>query len=142
MKLSAETRFAGRILCELDRAGCESLLSAGSLAGLAGVSVKFAERILVRLRRAGLVESLRGAGGGYRLIGSLDDISLGDVVRIMEGGVVLDVCCGQKANDCPRQPDKCATRRILRVLSEKLMGKLNSVSMEHFLREERRCSDT
>ncbi|MDR1490405.1 MAG: Rrf2 family transcriptional regulator [Desulfovibrio sp.] len=140
MKLSAKTKFAGKILCELARAGCDSSLSAGALARLAGVSVKFAETVLVRLRQAGMVESLRGAGGGYRLIRPLDGISLGDVLRIMEGGVILDVCCGKKANDCPRQADKCETRRILRVLSGKLMDKLNRVSMEDFLRGERRCS--
>ncbi|MDR2800471.1 MAG: Rrf2 family transcriptional regulator [Desulfovibrio sp.] len=140
MKLSAKTRFAGIILCELASAGYKSPLSAGALARIAGVSVKFAEKILVRLRLAGVVESLRGASGGYRLLRQLGDISLGDVVRIMEGGVVLDVCCGKKANVCPRQADKCESRRILGVLSGKLMGKLDCISMEHFLRGERECS--
>jgi DNA-binding IscR family transcriptional regulator len=57
---------------------------------------------------------------------------LGEVVRLMEGGITLTVCCGEKANECPRR-DGCLTRRAWVQLSTVLEKELDSISLANLL---------
>lgn len=107
-------------------------MSAATLSQHTGVSVQFVEQILKPLKQHGLTRSVRGASGGHRLARSADEISLGEVVRLMEGGIMLTVCCGDKANDCPRK-DGCLTRRAWMQVSGILERELDSISLSNLL---------
>ena len=132
MKLSARSRYASRILLELARNREASPMSASTLSQHTGVSVQFVEQILKPLKQSGLTRSVRGAAGGHRLARPAEDISLGEVVRLMEGGILLTVCCGEKANDCPRK-DGCLTRRAWMQVSGILERELDSISLAALL---------
>ncbi|MCL1939643.1 MAG: Rrf2 family transcriptional regulator [Desulfovibrionaceae bacterium] len=132
MKLSARSRYASRILLELAKHMGASPMSAATLSNYTGVSVQFVEQILKPLKQNGLTHSVRGAAGGHRLARPADQISLGEVVRLMEGGITLTVCCGEKANECPRR-DGCLTRRAWVQLSTILEKELDSISLATLL---------
>lgn len=132
MKLSARSRYASRILLELAKHKEDAPMSAATLSQHTGVSVQFVEQILKPLKQNGFTRSVRGAAGGHRLARSADDISLGEVVRLMEGGILLTVCCGEKANDCPRK-DACLTRRAWMQVSGILERELDSISLANLL---------
>ena len=132
MKLSARSRYASRILLELARHNDRSPLSAAFLSQHTGVSVQFVEQILKPLKQNGLTKSVRGAAGGHRLAKAADDITLGEVIRLMEGGIVLTVCCGEKANDCPRK-DGCLTRQAWMQVSRTLEQELDSITLSKLL---------
>ncbi|MDR0828070.1 MAG: Rrf2 family transcriptional regulator [Desulfovibrio sp.] len=138
MQLSAPSRFALRVLRELARAGETGPLPVALLARSVGVSTQFVEQILKPLRNAGVTRGVRGAGGGYLLDRPLRGISLGEIVRLMEDGVTMAVCCGDKANECPRD-EACATRRAWDRISRQMEEEMEALSLDVFLREDFVC---
>ncbi|MGW0231927.1 RrF2 family transcriptional regulator [Actinopolymorpha singaporensis] len=83
MQISARADYAVRAMLEL--AAEPRTVTAQALADAQGLPHKFLEAILGDLRRAGLVRSLRGAEGGYRLARPAEDIAVGDVIRAVDG---------------------------------------------------------
>lgn len=138
MKLSARSRYASRILLELAKHKGSSPMSASTLSQHTGVSVQFVEQILKPLKQSGLTRSVRGAAGGHRLARSAEEITLGEVVRLMEGGIKLTVCCGEKSGDCPRR-DGCPTRNAWMTVSSSLERELDSITLSSLLHEEYVC---
>ncbi|MDL2266557.1 Rrf2 family transcriptional regulator [Desulfovibrio sp. OttesenSCG-928-G15] len=132
MKLSARSRYASRILLELARHKGAAPMSAATLSQHTGVSVQFVEQILKPLKQSGFTRSVRGAAGGHRLARPAEDITLGEVVRLMEGGITLTVCCGENANDCPRK-DGCVTRKAWLKVSKTLESELDSITLSTLL---------
>ncbi len=135
MKLSARSRYASRILLELAKHMEKPPMSAASLSRQTGVSVQFVEQILKPLKQSGLTRSIRGAAGGHRLARPASEISLGEVVRLMEGGIRLTVCCGERADECPRK-EGCLTRRAWMRVSDALEQELDSISLASLLQSD------
>lgn len=140
MKLSARSRYAARILLELARHDSGKPISAATLSQYTGVSVQFVEQILKPLKQKGLTSSVRGATGGHKLARSPEQITLGEVVRLMEGGIMLSVCCGEKANDCPRK-EGCLTRIAWMQVSGKLEEELDRITLATLLHGDQICSE-
>ncbi|GAC1610673.1 MAG: hypothetical protein NVS3B26_18750 [Mycobacteriales bacterium] len=89
VQISAKTDYALRALCVLAVAPEGAFTRAGEIAESQGIPQSFLEGILTELRRAGLVESRRGADGGHRLGRPAFGIVLADVVRVMDGPLAL-----------------------------------------------------
>jgi Rrf2 family protein len=85
MRVSAKTDYALRAVVELAANGDGGTLKGERLATSQGIPLRFLENILLQLRHAGLVESRRGADGGYRLARAPEDIALADVIRAIDG---------------------------------------------------------
>ena len=85
MRISAKTDYALRAALELARAGGNGPLKAERISAAQDIPVRFLENILGELRHAGLVESRRGADGGYMLARPPAAIALADVVRAVDG---------------------------------------------------------
>jgi len=90
--LSQKTRYALKALLELAALPAGTTLSSAAISARRTIPVKFLEAILVELKRDGLVRGQRGRSGGYQLAQSAEDISFGDVVRLMEGPLALLSC--------------------------------------------------
>jgi len=84
MRTTAKVDYAVRAAVELAASG-DAPVSAERIADAQDIPVNFLENILLDLRRAGIVESRRGAAGGYLLAKPADEIALADVVRAVEG---------------------------------------------------------
>lgn len=85
MYIPAKVDYAMRALLALTGATEGTAATGESLASSQGLPVKFVENTLVELRRAGIVSSQRGSAGGYRLARSANEITVGDVFRVLEG---------------------------------------------------------
>ena len=85
MRVSAKTDYALRAIVELAAAGDGAPVKGERLATSQTIPLRFLENILLQLRHAGLVESRRGAEGGYRLARPADEIALADVIRAIDG---------------------------------------------------------
>ena len=84
MRISAKTDYAVRALLEL--AAAESPpLKRDEIAGAQAIPVKFLESILAELKHGGIVQSQRGAEGGYWLARASDEITVAEVMRVVEG---------------------------------------------------------
>jgi Rrf2 family protein len=93
---------------------------------------KFLESIMSELRQAGLVESLRGKHGGYRLTREPEAITFGDIMRITDGPLALLPCVSQKfyrrCDDCPDE-STCTLRRIMADVRREVSDILDRTSL-------------
>ncbi|WP_405797428.1 RrF2 family transcriptional regulator [Streptomyces longwoodensis] len=89
MRISARADYAVRAVLELAvRQGGGDPVKAESIAAAQDIPHKFLEGILGDLRRAGVVDSRRGGGGGYRLARAAEEITVADVIRAVDGPIV------------------------------------------------------
>ncbi len=112
MKLTAKEQYGLRALVELaQRYGCGPV-ALSEIAQVQGLSLGYLEQVAAILRRAGLLISRRGAAGGYALTRPPGEITVGDVVRVLDGGIRLLPCLEEGstggaaclcAADCTRQ---------------------------------------
>ncbi len=84
MKLSTKGRYAMVALTDLAMASEDALLSLGEISKRQDISLPYLEQLFVKLRRSGLVESVRGPGGGYRLAKPASDIRVVDVLSAVD----------------------------------------------------------
>lgn len=84
MKLSTKGRYAMVALADLALAGKEDLISLAEISRRQDVSLPYLEQLFVKLRRAGLVEAVRGPGGGYRLSKAPSDIRVSEILGAVE----------------------------------------------------------
>lgn len=88
MRISARADYAVRAVLELAVQGDDGPLKAETIATTQDIPHKFLEGILGDLRRAGIVDSRRGGGGGYRLARAATAITVADVIRAVDGPIV------------------------------------------------------
>ena len=130
MKLAPNTRYAIRLLFELDASS--GPLSISTLSRRTGLSFRVIENIHSVLKQNGITDALVGAKGGITLEKALSEISLGEVVAWFEDGVQFSVCCGEKAYECPQQ-DECVTRSSWRDVSARVQDALNAISLREIV---------
>jgi Rrf2 family protein len=95
------------------------------------LSVKYLEQLIIPLKAAGYIRSVRGARGGYTLARKPDKISVGQIIQVLEGGLSL-VDCVDDAKVCEREKN-CPTRDIWLRMSERLMEELSSLTLRDVL---------
>lgn len=131
MKLSARTRYAARLLLDLAQHATDAPRTASALSEQTGVSVQFIEQIIKPLKKAKLINSVRGAAGGHMLNRAPSEITLAQIVDVMEGGIRLTDCCTDNEL-CTRTPT-CKTRVAWLRISEVLERELNSITLEDLM---------
>ncbi len=110
--LSSRARYATRAVLDLSMRDDQKITLIGDIADRQNIPLKFLQQILVSLKAAGFVQSRKGPGGGYALARPPKDITLGAVIRAMDGSVAPISCVSQAAYSecgCPN-PDVCALR--------------------------------
>jgi Rrf2 family protein len=117
MKLSKRGEYALRSLINLGIAAKvkRPLVRVTELARAEDLPVKFLEQIMQQLREAGVVESVRGKHGGYRLAKSAEQIAIGTVVRLIDGPLAPIGCVSQTAYEPCNCPDEahCGLRMLM-----------------------------
>lgn len=87
MKLTVKSEYALLSLIYLARDKSDDYVSVKEIAGAQEIPVKFLEQIMLTLKRAGIVRSVKGQGGGYKLLRKPDQITLAEVVRLFDGAL-------------------------------------------------------
>jgi Rrf2 family protein len=88
MKISTRGRYGIRLLIDLAENIQETHVSLASVAERQEISVRYLEQVVIILRRAGFIRSVKGASGGYSLARPPQDIVIGDVLRVLEGDML------------------------------------------------------
>jgi len=103
------------------------------------ISANYVAQLFRRLRVAGLVDGVKGPGGGYRLTRDATTVSVGDVVRAVEGPVAVVHCIVPGPDDEPscNRVDRCVTRLLWKRLSEAITEFLDSVTLQDLCDEAR-----
>ena len=113
MKLSTRARYGLRAMLELAKRDTTSPVMMRSIAAEQGLSKRYLDNIFATLRQSGLVHSVRGASGGYRLARPADEIFALDVIEALEGDLSLVACKEEFGGDCDRF-GRCATAELWR----------------------------
>ena len=132
MLVSTRGRYALRVMLELAQRPADSFTPLPVIAEAQSVSEKYLESIISVLAKAGLVEGLRGKGGGYRLSRELKDYSVGEILRLTEGSLAPVTCLEGEENTCPRA-GQCTTLPMWEKLNGIINDYLDSVSLSDLL---------
>jgi Rrf2 family protein len=89
MKISTRGRYGIRLLIDLAEHPGESHVALANIAERQSISVRYLEQVVIILRRAGFIRSVKGASGGYALAHLPQDIVIGDVLRVLEGDMLV-----------------------------------------------------
>ncbi|MBM4285946.1 MAG: RrF2 family transcriptional regulator [Deltaproteobacteria bacterium] len=127
VKLSTKSRYGARLLLDMARHCDQGPVQLGDIAKRQNISVKYLEQIIIPLKKAGLVTSLRGPKGGHRLARPPEEITIGEIVAILEEGAHL-VDCLQDGEVCP-QAETCPTRSVWEEATAAMFNALNAVTL-------------
>lgn len=137
MKITSSIEYAARLMVGLARGHGGPPVPAERLACSENVPVDYVNQLLLRLRRAGLVESHRGTAGGYRLSREAALITLAQIVRAVDGKVFEDVCerYGAGKRDCHHQGG-CSISPVWKKLGRLIEDYLESVTLAGMLAQQ------
>ena len=138
MWLSTKGRYALRAMIELALHNDGSVVSVGEISRNQEITSLYVEQLMMTLKRAGLVESIRGCAGGYRLLKKPSEITAGDVIKILEGYIDPVFCINPEISqqECHRAP-KCAARLLWKKVGEKISEVLDSTTLEDLVKTDK-----
>lgn len=132
MKFSAKEQYGLRAMAELARYYGQGPVSLAEVAQAEGLSLPYLEQIVADLRRAGLLESRRGAYGGYLLARPPAEISVADIIIALEGSLVQVPCVAEgdapESAGCDRE-NICVTRGVWLNVYQHLVELLDSLTL-------------
>ncbi len=131
MKISTRGRYGTRMMLDLAAHHDQGPTPLREIANRQDLSVKYLEQLIIPLKAAGYIRSVRGARGGYTLARKPDKISVGQIIKVLEGGLSL-VDCVENPKVCEREKN-CPTRDIWLRMSERLMEELSSLTLRDVL---------
>lgn len=136
MKLSTKGRYGLRAMLDLAlNDNGDEAVSVQSISGRQNISESYLEQLVRKLRTAGLIKSVRGAGGGYRLARPAADISVGDVLRACEGSIKAVTCETEDSSVPCNQADRCVTRIVWERVNNAIEDVVDSISLEQLVEE-------
>jgi len=113
----------------------EGPVQIGEISKRQDISVKYLEQIIIPLRKANFIRSFRGPKGGHILAKSPKDITVGEIVNVLEGGIDLSSCI-EKPEECNRS-SSCLTRGVWEEATKAMQDKLNSITLSKMIETER-----
>jgi len=127
MKLSTRSRYGTRLMLDMAQHYNEGPVQLGDIAKRQDVSVKYLEQIIIPLKKAHYIESVRGPKGGHILSRPPEQISVGEIVAVLEEGTSL-VECVEAPSVCERAP-VCPTRLLWKEAAEAMFDRLQAVTL-------------
>ncbi len=132
MKISTRGRYALRLMLDLALNSRGNAVSLRDIAQRQEISDKYLEQIVTRLSRAGLVRSVRGAGGGYLLTRPPEEYSVGEILRVLEGSLV-PVGCADGSSRCSRA-EQCVTLEVWQQIQAAVAGVVDRLTLAELVR--------
>ena len=132
MKLSTRSRYGTRMLLDMAKHYNQGPVQLGDIAKRQNISVKYLEQIIIPLKKAQYVKSVRGPKGGHMLAKPPEQITVGEIVALLENGAGL-VECVAHAELCERS-ESCPTRLIWREAAKAMFDKLKAITLADLLK--------
>ena len=140
MKISTRGRYGIKVMVDLAMNSVnEKCVSLKSIAQRQGIPENYLEQLMAVLKRAEVVKSIRGAQGGYVLNRKPEDISVGDLLKILEGSLALVDCL---ENQPPKKKcgnancSECSVKDAWEIISDKLAEAAHSISLKDLIKNE------
>src|SRR5829696_491550 len=141
---STKAEYGVRVMAHLAKRGGDDPISLGSIAEAEGLPLAYLEHLMQRLRKAGLVESRRGAHGGYTLARGAGEITMAEVVRALEGAIAPIECITADPDGtlvCVREGeaghDPCPTKLLWTRVQGSIVRTLTDMTLADLVRPAR-----
>jgi Rrf2 family transcriptional regulator, iron-sulfur cluster assembly transcription factor len=133
VKLSTKGRYAVMAMVDLARHAQAKPVSLSDIASRQEISLSYLEQLFARLRRAELVKSVRGPGGGYRLAKTSADTRVSEIILAVDEPIKATRCTEMGAAGCRADRSKCLTHDLWEELGNQIHSFLSSVSLHDVL---------
>lgn len=135
MKLSTKGRYGLRAMLVLALSYNEGNCSIKEIASKQDLSESYLEQLVALLKKSKLVKSTRGAGGGYSLTMAPKDISVGDVLRALEGSLnPVDCALVNDEKEC-HDVDCCVTKFVWKQISDSINDVVNNITLQDMVND-------
>ncbi|MGE5398325.1 MAG: RrF2 family transcriptional regulator [Chitinophagales bacterium] len=141
MKLSTKGRYGLRAMLDMALHMDDGPITVHSIAERENLSDRYLEQLLVPLKKTGLIKSVRGAQGGYVLGKEPKNITVGEVIRALEGPIAPVDCVSEEFPDECARADFCVTRLIWAKLRDSIAEVLDSYNLEDLMNESKALSE-
>lgn len=133
MKLSTKGRYGLKAMFDLALNYGEGPVALNSIAERQNISVHYLEQLIALLRKAGLVKSVRGAQGGYMLADKPENITVGDIIRTLEGPIAPSECVIEDDDKECSRADYCVTRIIWGKIKNSIDNVIDSITLQNMI---------
>lgn len=138
MKLSTKGRYGLRAIVDIAVFGENEPAAVSAISERQDISIRYLEQLLSKLKKAGLVKSIRGAQGGYVLAGNAEDISVGDVLRALEGDLTPVDCTELTDTEETCSSSKyCVTKTVWKRINDSIAKTVDSIYLDELADEAR-----
>lgn len=131
MKLSTRSRYGTRMMVDMAEHYDEGPVQIGDIAKRQDISVKYLEQLIIPLKKANYVNSVRGPKGGHMLAKPPEEITVGEIVEVLEGGINL-VDCIENPHMCNKS-SHCLTRGIWQEATKAMYDKINFITFSEII---------
>jgi Rrf2 family iron-sulfur cluster assembly transcriptional regulator len=133
MRLTTKGRFAVTAMIDVAMYGTKGPVTLAAVSERQKISLSYLEQLFGKLRRAGLVESVRGPGGGYNLARAADAVSVADVILAVDEPIDATQCGGRE--NC-HDDRRCMTHELWAGLNTHIFAYLRSVTLHELVRQQ------
>lgn len=139
MKLSTKGRYGLRAVLDLAVHADEDTVALSQIAERQEISINYLEQLIAKLKKAGIVNSTRGAQGGYMLAAPAEDISVGDILRALEGDLNPVECSvvGNAESVCS-SADSCVTKYVWKRISDSINDAVDGIKLSELVAESKK----
>ncbi len=130
MKLSTKGRYAVTAMMDLAIHDREGPVTLAEISRTQGISLSYLEQLFAKLRKRGLVEGVRGPGGGYRLARMPNRITVAEIITAVDENVDVMRCHGD--GNC-QDGERCLTHELWQELSQRLYDFLDGITLDQFV---------
>lgn len=134
MILSTKGRYGLKMMYELALSYGTGPMSLKEIAKKQQLSETYLEQLIAHLKKAGLVTSIRGAQGGYELSRKPEKITVGEIIRLLEGPLAPSECVLDEEPECSRA-DYCVTRLIWEKIMESINNVIDSITLNDMIND-------
>ena len=142
MNISTKGRYGLRAMLDLALNYEGKPVTLSAVAKRQGISEGYLEQLMSMLKKAGLIKSIRGAGGGYVLARDMSEISVGDVLRALEGSLQPVECAAFSQEESCEASGGCVTKYVWQRINESINQTVNEISLKQLVEESKSVQNT
>ncbi|WP_303863874.1 Rrf2 family transcriptional regulator [Alkalibaculum bacchi] len=133
MRLSSRGRYGVAAMYELSTYGDDQSVSLKEIAKNQGLSLSYLEQLFSTLKKERLIISQRGAKGGYKLAKPPQKISVGDIIRAVEGPIEFSECVGGAENYECNKSSMCVTKDVWQEVNDSVNSVIDNITLQDLL---------
>jgi len=141
MRLSTKGRYGLEAMLDISIHRSEGQINLKSISERLGISENYLEQLFMALRKAGLVKSIRGSQGGYILAREPENITIGSILRTLEGSLAPVSCVNEDATASCIRSNECVTKIVWAKIRDEINQVVDFITLEYLTDEYRKTNN-